>query len=197
MAAVQWYCISKKYAELAARDVQKRLNPGYSVSTVNPPGESCLHRIPYQLLTSVILGPAIHYGPGTTAEDLKNSDVSTTDTFNAIGAGKDGKVPPSPFPIYADVSRDLIYSPTFAKSQVRNVADALYLSIDQKSNGRFPLYNDAFDYQSLANRSRELFPDLAKADQIPLGNPEDTPSTKGTFKLDGSKAEKELGLKCE
>ena len=84
-----------------------------------------------------------------------------------------------------------------ANVQVRNVADALYLSIDQKSNGRFALFNDIFDYQSLANRSRELFPDLAKADKIPVGKPEETPSSKGTFKLDGSKAEKELGLKCE
>jgi len=53
-----------------------------------------------------------------------------------------------------------------------------------------------FDYQSLSNRSRELFTDLAKAGQIPEGKPEETPSTKGTFRLDGSKAEKELGLKC-
>jgi hypothetical protein len=83
-----------------------------------------------------------------------------------------------------------------ANVQVRNVADALYLSIDQKSNGRFALFNDVFDYQSLTNRTRELFPDLAKADQIPVGKPEDTPASKGTFRLDGSKAEKELGLKC-
>ena len=104
MAAVQWYCISKKYAELAARDVQKRLNPGYSVSTVNPPGKSPFWLFSRATLMTVILGPAIHYGPGSTAEDLKNSDVSTTDTFNAIAAGKDGQVPPTPFPIYADVS---------------------------------------------------------------------------------------------
>jgi hypothetical protein len=107
MAAVQWYCISKKYAELAARDVQKRLNPGYSVSTINPPGKSShISALVSKktLLTTVILGPAIHYGPGSTADDLKNADVSTTDTFNAVAAGKDGQVPPTPFPLYADVS---------------------------------------------------------------------------------------------
>lgn len=85
---------------------------------------------------------------------------------------------------------------TDSNGQVRNVADAIYLSIIKRNSGRFPLYNGPYDHQLLANRARELFPELAKAGQIPVGNPEDTPSSKGVFKLDGSKAEKELGLKC-
>ena len=52
-----------------------------------------------------------------------------------------------------------------------------------------------YDNQIFANALRAVRPDLDA--YIPLGTPEDTPSSKGTYKVDSSKAAKELGLNCE
>jgi hypothetical protein len=83
-----------------------------------------------------------------------------------------------------------------ADLQVRDLAHTIYASIDKKATGRYPVCNGVFDYQGLANRAKELYPELDKAEKIPIGNPEDLPSKK-TYTLDASKVEKELGVKCE
>lgn len=76
------------------------------------------------------------------------------------------------------------------------MASALYTIVADKVDGRFAICNGRFDCQLLANRARELFPELAKAGVIPLGDPKNTPSASGSYLLDGSKAERELGIKC-
>lgn len=77
------------------------------------------------------------------------------------------------------------------------MSQALYEVIVRRKNGRYPLCNGHFDFQELANRARELYPDLAAKGIIPLGDPEDLPSSKGKYTLDGSLATKELGIQCE
>ena len=42
MAPVMWYCASKKFAELAAYETQKRVGAKYSLATVLPPREPFL-----------------------------------------------------------------------------------------------------------------------------------------------------------
>jgi hypothetical protein len=71
----------------------------------------------------------------------------------------------------------------------------LYESVAQKKTGRYPICSGVFDYQILANIGRESFPELAEKGVIPVGNPDEKPSEKGTYLLDQSKAEKEFGLK--
>lgn len=64
-----------------------------------------------------------------------------------------------------------------------------------KSEGQHLLCNGVPDNRSLANRTRELFPDLAKKDVVPLAG--DYPTEAGTYTLDASEAERELGTHCE
>jgi len=134
-----------------------------------------------------------------TNEDLSNADVSTSFFFGAMVTGKDAEIPPTLFPVWADV-RDILvfiritYEPILL--QVRPVAQALYEIIVRQKNERYALCNGNVDYQILANTARELFPDLAKAGVIPFGKPEEKPSTEETYTIDGSKAERKLGLQC-
>jgi hypothetical protein len=37
MAASLWYCASKKYAEIAAFETQKRVKAKYTLAAINPP----------------------------------------------------------------------------------------------------------------------------------------------------------------
>ena len=71
----------------------------------------------------------------------------------------------------------------------------MYQAIAQKKNERYCVANGIFDYQTIANIARKLRPDLH--DAIPLGDPKDTPSFNGgTYTIDCSKVQKELGIKC-
>jgi hypothetical protein len=40
MAASMWYCASKKYAEIAAFETQKRVGAKYTLAAINPPSTS-------------------------------------------------------------------------------------------------------------------------------------------------------------
>lgn len=40
MAASLWYCASKKYAEIAAFETQKRVGAKYTLAAINPPSTS-------------------------------------------------------------------------------------------------------------------------------------------------------------
>jgi hypothetical protein len=40
MAASMWYCASKKYAEIAAFETQKRVGAKYTLAAINPPSKS-------------------------------------------------------------------------------------------------------------------------------------------------------------
>jgi len=45
MAASMWYCASKKYAEIAAFETQKRVGAKYTLAAINPPSTSSLFSI--------------------------------------------------------------------------------------------------------------------------------------------------------
>lgn len=107
MAPVMWYCASKKFAEIAAFETQKRVSAKYTLAAINPPSE--LRTCPCFLFNGartdgrpiVILGPAIHYAD---AQGIDKSDVSTSSLYAALAAGKDASVPDSSFTAWADVS---------------------------------------------------------------------------------------------
>ncbi|ORY24071.1 hypothetical protein BCR39DRAFT_547996 [Naematelia encephala] len=162
-----WYCTSKKLAELAAHETRKRTGAAYSVGSV---------------LAPMIFGPALHYGPKATGEELNKADASTSWLYQSVAGGRDGTLPPSSFPSW---------------TSVESVAEALYKIIEKRSNERYLIYEGPFDYQQFANIARKLYPELDKAGVIPLGNPEDCPSEKGTYTLDTTKAERELGIKFD
>jgi hypothetical protein len=127
----------------------------------------------------VIFGPVLHYSQATVGE-LKEAGLSTSLLFNTLVQGKNGQLPGAILRVWADV---------------RNVAQALYEGPVRRKNKRYAICNGQFDYQILANTARKNFPELKE--HIPLGKPnEPTPLTKGSYALDGSKAERELGIKC-
>lgn len=161
MAPVMWYCASKKFAEIAAFETQKRVSAKYTLAAINPP---------------MILGPAIHYAD---AQGLDKSDVSTSSLYAALAAGKDASIPDTSFTAWADV---------------RNVAFGLYAVNANGKNGRFSIYDGDFDWELLAKEARQYRPDLdASIPNVPKDK--QTPVEQGTYTIDTSKAEKELGFK--
>lgn len=114
-----WYLISKKEAELAAMDIFEKSDKSFSLGFVNPPRKwQCLVSRSYSLTKhfSDVFGPAIHKAPGTTVQDIKDSDPSTGLMFAAIAAGADSVHPVAPMPAFVEVSeaflndRDLFQS---------------------------------------------------------------------------------------
>jgi nucleoside-diphosphate-sugar epimerase len=124
----------------------------------------------------VILGPAIHYA---SAEGIESSDVSTSSLYAALAAGKDSKIPDTAFTAWADV---------------RNVAFALFSAATNGKNGRYGIYDGDFDWELLAKDARKIRPDLDAS--IPyVAEDKKTPVEQGTYSIDTTKAEKELGFK--
>lgn len=61
-------------------------------------------------------------------------------------------------------------------------------------NGRFSIYDGDFDWELLAREARQYRPDLdASIPNVPKDK--QTPVEQGTYTIDTSKAEKELGFK--
>nr|XP_019047108.1 hypothetical protein I302_03715 [Kwoniella bestiolae CBS 10118]OCF26038.1 hypothetical protein I302_03715 [Kwoniella bestiolae CBS 10118] len=94
-ASPQWYCISKKCTELAARETKEKTGAAWALSTYVPPGI---------------------YGPVEQVDDVKafttqfGSDLSTTSLYTALCSGEDT---PLPYDANAQYVRDLaaaIYS---------------------------------------------------------------------------------------
>lgn len=80
--------------------------------------------------------------------------------------------------------------------QVRNVAFGLYSVIVNGKNGRYGIYDGDFDWELLAKDGRKLRPDLDAS--IPyVAEDKKTPVDQGTYSIDTSKAEKDLGYKRE
>ena len=103
-----WYNVSKKDAEIAARETQKRLGAKYTLSIMCPPSTSALSRLFRCIVTDdgsspVLFGPTLHFGP-TTPKVIADSDLSTSILYTVLAAGKDAPVPATKFPTWADVS---------------------------------------------------------------------------------------------
>nr|XP_018265415.1 uncharacterized protein I303_01781 [Kwoniella dejecticola CBS 10117]OBR87573.1 hypothetical protein I303_01781 [Kwoniella dejecticola CBS 10117] len=131
-ASHQWYCISKKYAELAARETKKRTGATWALSTFCPPG---------------IYGPVQQINK---LEDLKTgfgSDLSTTQLYGLLCGGEDKPIPPDYNVQYVDV---------------RDLAAAIYSGITRKTEGRYITAGDEITLQRFVNIARKLRPDLAK-----------------------------------
>ncbi|OCF45835.1 hypothetical protein I317_00323 [Kwoniella heveanensis CBS 569] len=159
-----WYCASKKYASLAAQKVKKDTNASWSLTTVCPPA---------------IFGPPIHVSDASQiANATPGTDVSTATLWAFFTGGEDSPLPAAFDPVFVDV---------------RDLAEAIYLGITKRVNGRFLTSNGSYTAQRLVNIARKARPDLKQ--YIVRGNPEGSfELPEGSFKLDTSKSVKELGL---
>lgn len=79
---------------------------------------------------------------------------------------------------------------------MRNVAFGLYTVNSKGKNGRYGIYDGDFDWELLAREARQYRPDLDAS--IPeVEADKKTPVEQGTYSIDTSKAEKDLGFKRE
>lgn len=79
---------------------------------------------------------------------------------------------------------------------MRNVAFSLYAVNANGKNGRYGIYDGDFDWELLAKEARQIRPDLDAS--IPeVAEDKKTPVEQGTYSIDTSKAEKDLGFKRE
>ncbi|WWC86892.1 uncharacterized protein L201_001771 [Kwoniella dendrophila CBS 6074] len=127
-----WYAVSKKYAELAARETKKETGASYALSSY------C---------------PTVVYGPVQETDDLKDlqhapgSDLSASALYHLLVGGENAPLLPEHHVQYLDV---------------RDLASAIYAGVDKKSEGRFITAGYEFFYQDFVNIARRLRPDLSK-----------------------------------
>lgn len=121
----------------------------------------------------MIYGPFIHT---TKSSTLGESEGQVRD----LVTGKtDGKIPPAGFPLFADV---------------RDVALAHVLTLEQGSNDRFAIFSDNFDNQLIADIAHKNFPKEAEKYGVPKGEEgEYLFNKKGLMSIDNSQSKK-LGL---
>ncbi|WVQ77269.1 hypothetical protein IAR50_006953 [Cryptococcus sp. DSM 104548] len=122
--------------------------------------------------------PAMVYGPAHQipfTADLKTFINGSSDEFFGLFKGKDQPLPSQFAYAYADV---------------RDVADAFYAAITKQVSGKFMLSGHEYTWQALADKLRELRPDLDA--YFPLGEPGAVVPV--PYTVDNSKSKKELGL---
>ncbi|WWD00647.1 hypothetical protein V866_007582 [Kwoniella sp. B9012] len=131
-ASPQWYCISKKYAELKARETKEKTAASWALSTYVPPG---------------IYGPVQQVNDAKQLTSQFGSDLSTTTLYTVLCGGEDAPLPPDYNAQYVDV---------------RDLAAAIYAGITKEATGRYITAGDQIVFQRLVNIARKLRPDLAK-----------------------------------
>ncbi|WVF72231.1 hypothetical protein IAT40_007043 [Kwoniella sp. CBS 6097] len=130
--APHWYCISKKLAELAARDIAKTSNAKFALSTYCPPG---------------IYGPPEHLLSAAELSAVPGTDLSMSQLAGLLKGGEDGTLLPEYNVVYVDV---------------RDLALAIFKGITLKSTGRYLTANETVTSQKIVNIARRIRPDLAK-----------------------------------
>ncbi|WVF69748.1 hypothetical protein IAT40_004527 [Kwoniella sp. CBS 6097] len=160
----EWYCVSKKYASLAAQKVKKDTGASWSLTTVCPPA---------------IFGPAIHVSAASQiANATPGTDISTATLWGFFRGGENSPLPPAFDPVYADV-RDLV--------------NAIYQGITKRVTGRFLVSSGTYTAQRLVNIARKARPELRQyIVRGDLEGSADLPE--GTFGLDTGKSVGELGV---
>ncbi|EIW68976.1 hypothetical protein TREMEDRAFT_62690 [Tremella mesenterica DSM 1558] len=126
------------------------------------------------LCPPTIFGPSYHLAPG---ENPTEADLTTSFFYAATVAGKDKTVPDTLYTSWVDV---------------RDVAEALCVTISQSKGGRYALCSGSYDLDQVAELVLSLRPDLAHV--VPQHKTKDTPLSKGTYTLDSTKATQELGI---
>ena len=122
----------------------------------------------------VVMNPPWVFGPHVGGiKDTKNLNESTHALFKLIGANE---IPPVDFAGFVDA---------------RTLAEAHIAAFEKEGiDGERFLVGSHFDYQSVVDAMRAEVPQLK--DKLPVGTPGKIPET---YNLDGSKAEKVLGIK--
>ncbi|WRT64722.1 uncharacterized protein IL334_001656 [Kwoniella shivajii] len=130
--APHWYSISKKYGELAARDIREKTGASWPLSTYCPPG---------------IYGPPQHINSEEELAGTPGTDLSTAQLYAFLCSGQDADLPAEYNAQYVDV---------------RDLAAAIYAGITQQSNGRYITAGDQVTSQKIANTARRVRPDLSR-----------------------------------
>ncbi|WVQ98690.1 hypothetical protein IAU59_005821 [Kwoniella sp. CBS 9459] len=130
--APHWYCVSKKLAELAAREVYKSSNAKFALSTYCPPG---------------IYGPPEHLLSAAELAAVPGTDLSMSQLAGLLKGGENGTLLPEYNVVYVDV---------------RDLAQAIFKGITLKTNGRYLTANETVTSQKIVNIARRVRPDLAK-----------------------------------
>ncbi|TYJ53746.1 hypothetical protein B9479_005584 [Cryptococcus floricola] len=123
------------------------------------------------------LAPTMVYGPPRfiPSIDALKGVQGTSDEFVGLLVGKDQPVPQQYARAYADV---------------RDVADAFYAAITKTVSGKFLISGHEYKWQELADKLRELRPDLDA--YFPLGTPGQY--IPDEYFADSSKSQRELGI---
>jgi nucleoside-diphosphate-sugar epimerase len=130
--------------------------------------------------TIASLCPPMVYGPIAQDQDLHKLNESSEDFYHLFN-GSLTEVPQTGFYAYADV-RELA------------IAHKLAYESPKAANQRFLITNGGYTYQLFVDILREKFPELA--DKLPKKpNPANEAWPENVYKLDNSKATKDLGIK--
>ncbi|WVQ77233.1 hypothetical protein IAR50_006916 [Cryptococcus sp. DSM 104548] len=120
---------------------------------------------------SMVTGPAHFLASAEDVDTLGDSQK----LFLALFAGKDQPLPPQ-------------FSATLV--DVRDMAEAFYLGVSKRAEGKFIISGPEFTYQQLADKLRTLRPDLEAL--FPLGEPGN--QTPYPSSIDATKSKEVLGL---
>ncbi|ODN77576.1 hypothetical protein L202_04744 [Cryptococcus amylolentus CBS 6039] len=156
-----WYMISKKYAELEAWKVVKETDAKWSFSTIVPPAA---------------FGPPSQIG---NLRDLKagsGRDISTSYLFRTLGLGTATELPNEVTTRYIDV---------------RDIAEAIYLTIIKRANGRYLIAGEDYTLKQILDTARKVRPDLEKY----FNRARESAPPEASYVIDSSKSERELGLR--
>ncbi|ODO07912.1 hypothetical protein I350_03493 [Cryptococcus amylolentus CBS 6273] len=135
---------------------------------------------------ATILPPAV-IGPPDQIGDLKElqgsfgQDISTSAIYATLASGTTVELP---------------FDFTVRYVDVRDTAEATYLAITNHVNGRFHTAGEKYTNKRIVDVARKLRPDLDKFFNKAKEDRLDEPPA-GSYDIDASKSEKELGLKCE
>lgn len=120
----------------------------------------------------MIMGPLVHY-----LEKLDNLNESLSQVWTIVSGKCGEELPPTGFPAFADV---------------RDVANAHISAFEKNVQGRYLIYSGPYESQDVVDLAVKRFPNEYKGVK---GNPGKSISKdEKLFKLDASKAKKELDL---
>lgn len=127
----------------------------------------------------VALNPPMVMGPAIQPLDkLDNLGESAGQVWKLVSGQWDKEIPPTGFPLFVDV---------------RDLGEAHVLAMEKNIQGRVGVSGGNYDNQSILDLAHAKFPDECKATKgTPGSSRKDDPAV---FKIDTTKAQKELGIK--
>ncbi|ORY30801.1 putative oxidoreductase [Naematelia encephala] len=125
------------------------------------------------------MNPTMIYGAPIQPQTSLSQGGMSTEIIYALLSGQDKPISPTYWPYYVDV---------------RDCAEAHYQAVIKQATGRFLLAARAYDFQEIADKARELYPN--EAYRICKGTPgKYTYKDPGVYILDTTRSREILGIK--